>query len=124
MFSLKLYMLPNLLSHIIGCDSQKLGHHQGTCKANEGPTCGFCAEAHHTNKHSCSQCPSRIGKSCAHTTYKCANCVEVGNDDTNHATFNPRCPIKAKAIRDAWQKNRTPSTPEDPLTDITMTTNE
>jgi hypothetical protein len=48
----------------------------------------------------------------------------VGNDDTNYASFNPHCPIKAKAIRDAWQKNRTPSTPEDPLTDITMTTNE
>jgi hypothetical protein len=48
----------------------------------------------------------------------------VGNNDTNHATFNPHYPIKAKAIRDAWQKNRTPSTPEDPRVDITITTNE
>jgi hypothetical protein len=48
----------------------------------------------------------------------------VGNNDTNHTAFNPHCPIKAKAIRDAWQKNRIPSTPEDPPADITMTTNE
>jgi hypothetical protein len=103
---------------------QKLTHNQVTCKADDGPAYGFCAEVHPTDKHSCSQCPSRIGKSCAHTTHKCANCIEAGNDDTNHAAFNPHCPIKATAIRDAWQKNRTPSTPEDPPADITMTTNE
>jgi hypothetical protein len=103
---------------------QKLGHHQATCKADNGPIWRFCTEVHPTDKHSYSQYPSRIGKSCAHTTYKCANCIEAGNEDTNHAAFNPCCPIKAKAIRDAWQKNRTPSTPEDPPMDITMTTNE
>jgi hypothetical protein len=103
---------------------QKLGHHQATCKANDGPIGGFCAEVHPTDKYSYSQCPGRVGKLCAHTMHKCANCVEAGNDDTNHAALNPHCPIKAKAIRDAWQKNRTPSTPEDPPADITMTTNE
>jgi hypothetical protein len=41
---------------------QKLRHHQATCRANEGPTCRFCAEADPTNKHSYSQCPSHIGK--------------------------------------------------------------
>jgi hypothetical protein len=103
---------------------QKLGHHQATCKANDGPICGFCTEAHPTDKHLCHQCPGHVGKSCAHTKPKCVNCVEAGNDDTGHAAFNPRCPIKAKAIWDAWQKNTTPSTPEDPPADITMTTNE
>jgi hypothetical protein len=48
----------------------------------------------------------------------------VGNDDTNHTAFNPHCPIKAKAIRDTWQKNRIPSTLEDPPVNMTMTTNE
>jgi hypothetical protein len=93
---------------------QKLGHHQATCKADDGPVCGFCVDIHPTDKHSCSHYPGCIGRSCAHTTHKCTNCVEVGNDDTNHAAFNPHCPIKAKAIRDTWQKNRIPSTTEDP----------
>jgi hypothetical protein len=48
----------------------------------------------------------------------------VGNDDTNYAAFNPHYPINAKAIRDTWQKNITPSTPEDPPADITITTNK
>jgi hypothetical protein len=103
---------------------QKLGHHQATCKADDGPVCGFCIGVYPTDKHSYSQYPGHGGKSCAHTMYKCVNCVEAGNDDTKHVAFNPHCPIKAKAIRDAWKKNRIPSTPEDPPMDITMTTNE
>jgi hypothetical protein len=103
---------------------QKLGHHQATCKADDGPVCGFCAEVYPSDKHSYPQCPDRVGKSCTHTKPKCANWVEAGFNDTNHAAFNPCYPIKAKAIRDAWQKNRIPNTPEDPPADITMTTNE
>jgi hypothetical protein len=85
---------------------QHHGHHQATCRNNSGPICGFCAGNHPTEKHQCPECPNYLGKSCPHTAHKCSNCTAAGNMDTAYAAFNPRCPIKNQAIRDAWQKTR------------------
>jgi hypothetical protein len=103
---------------------QQLGHHHATCKADTGPMCGFCVGYHPTDKHACPQCPTRIGKSCHRIAYRCSNCIAAGNSDVAHATFNPQCPVKSKAIQDAWQKNTATAAAATTEDDVAMLSNE
>jgi hypothetical protein len=64
------------------------GHHHAMCNSQRGPTCALCAGPHSTDNHTCVDCPTRSGRTCHHTTYKCANCPEAGHTDTLHATYN------------------------------------
>jgi hypothetical protein len=103
---------------------QPLGHRHATWKADTGPMCGFCTGYHATDKHACPQCPMCIGKSCDHIAYRCSNCIAAGNLDVAHAAFNPRCPVKSKAIRDAWQKNIDTAATATTAADVMILSNE
>jgi hypothetical protein len=72
-----------------------------------------------------SRIPKLPGKSCPHTAHKCSNCTAAGNTDIEHVAFNPRCPIKNQAVRDAGQKTRAAHKPDN-TTDKSkaMNTNE
>jgi hypothetical protein len=106
------------------------GHHHTTCNSQRGPTCALCASPHSTDNHTCVDCPTRSGRTCHHTTYKCANCTEAGHTDTLHDAYNSHCPVKATIIRAAWQKMRATPPPNsipaktNLINDTTMTANE
>jgi hypothetical protein len=92
--------------------------------------CALCAGPHSTDNHTCIDCPTRSGRTCHHTTYKCANCAEAGHTDTLHATYNSHCPVKATIVHAAWQKTRATPPPDsiptetNLINDTTMTADE
>ena len=48
------------------------------CSSPDVPCCAKCGSAHATN-------------TCNSTEHKCVNCEKAGND-SNHTTFDPKCP--------------------------------
>jgi hypothetical protein len=97
---------------------QAFGHHHVACTNPAAPTCALCTGRYPTDHHSCEQCPTRRGRTCAHTHYKCTNCNSAGLADTAHTAFSARCPTKASTLCEAWQCSKTAppptsTTPED-----------
>jgi hypothetical protein len=83
----------------------------------------LCAGGHPTDHHSCEQCPTRRGRTCAHTLYKCTNCDSAGLADTAHTAFNAHCPTKVSTLREAWQHSKAAPPPTSTTPDvITMNT--
>ena len=68
---------------------QLFGHPKELCSA--GPTCAVCAEAHSTDKHTCTLDPEKCkcGYRCNHNI-KCTNC------GAPHRASNRNCPEKVK----------------------------
>jgi hypothetical protein len=97
---------------------QTFGHHHMACTNPAAPICALCVGGHPTDHHSCEQCPTRHGCTCAHTLYKCTNCDSAGLADTTHTTFNTHYPTKVSTLHEAWQRSKaapppTSTTPDD-----------
>jgi hypothetical protein len=107
------------------CCCLLFGHHHTVCTSTQGPTCAICAGPHSTDLHNCPECPHHVGKTCPHTTYKCANCSATGNADNTHTAYSPRCPVRVAIIQEAWQKSKTSaSTPGQYPIDAMLTADE
>lgn len=63
----------------------KYGHLELTC--TKPAICGYCADTHHTSKHSCATCNS--SNSCEHTHIRCANC----KSDSHNAFERQKCEL-------------------------------
>jgi hypothetical protein len=96
-------------------------HHHAICNSPQGPLCAICVEPHSTDRHVCADCPNPKGHHCMHTTLRCANCSAAGHADQAHAAYNPRCPLKAAVIQEAWQRTKTAPPNETYPNDTNMT---
>jgi hypothetical protein len=70
---------------------QSFGHHSLRCSRE--PKCQICGANHETFLHKCNKC-NTTGKSCPHSTIRCANCGQ------NHKANDPSCEV-IKAVRSA-----------------------
>jgi hypothetical protein len=80
---------------------QTFGYHHMAYTNAAALTYTLCAGGHPTNHHSCEQCPTQHGHTCAHTLYKCTNCDSAGLADTAHPAFNACCPTKVYTLHKA-----------------------
>ena len=72
--------------HVKRCNNcQGLGHYYKECPRPDEPCCAKCGENHQTN-------------TCEATENKCINCTKEGSAETNHSTFDPKCPSMLKLI--------------------------
>ena len=72
--------------HVKRCNNcQVLGHFYKDCPTPTQACCAKCSLNHPTN-------------SCNTTDRKCANCVKEGNENHEHATFDPKCPSMLKIV--------------------------
>ena len=72
--------------HVKRCNNcQVLGHFYKDCPTPTQACCAKCSLNHPTN-------------SCTTTDRKCANCAKEGNENHEHATFDPKCPSMLKIV--------------------------
>ena len=64
---------------------QELGHFYKECPTPQVPCCAKCSMDHSTN-------------SCESSTRKCKNCLKEGNENHDHATYDPKCPTVLKIV--------------------------
>ena len=72
--------------HVKRCNNcQGLGHYYKECQTPNEPCCAKCGGNHPTN-------------TCESTEKKCTNCTKEGNEDTDHYTYDPKCPTMLKLV--------------------------